>query len=281
MSASRAGALAGRRVLVTGIADGSSLALAIAQEIQRAGGDLVCAGLGPTAEQGALSEAAQRYLADARRSFEAAVSSELGAVPTFVFDANVDASVAGLAREIAGRGLRVDGLVHAIALDRTIRGGSAKPLLETTRQEFLDCMSISAYSLIAILRSLAEARVLADGGAVVTLSYLGAERVMSHPYRNIGVAKAALERIVVELAAELGASHRLRVNAVRFSPWAQSRAGGAIPGLDDAVECASRRSPLGNATPESLAHEVVHLLRRESFITGEIRHVDGGYHTLG
>lgn len=281
MSASSAGALAGRRVLVTGIADGSSLALAIAQEIQRAGGDLVCAGLGPTAEQGALSEAAQRYLADARHSFETAVASMLGDVPTFVFDANVDASVGALARGIAKRGLRIDGLVHAIALDRTIRGGSAKPLLETTRQEFLDCMSISAYSLIAILRDLAEAGVLGDGGAVVTLSYLGAERVMSHPYRNIGVAKAALERIVVELATELGATHRLRVNAVRFSPWTQSRAGGAIPGLDEAVADASRRAPLGNATPECLAHEVVHLLRRESSITGEIRHVDGGYHTLG
>lgn len=281
MSGARAGVLAGRQVLVTGIADASSLALMIAQEIQRAGADLVCAGLGPTSEQGSLSDAAQRYLADARRSFEAAVASGLGAVPTFVFDASLDASVEGLARAVAERGLRVDALVHAIALDRTIRAGSAKSLLATTRQEFLDCMSISAFSLVAILRALSEARVLSEGGAVVTLSYLGAERVMSHPYRNIGVAKAALERIVVELAAELGASHRLRVNAVRFSPWTQSRAGGAIPGLDEAVAHASLRAPLGNATPESLAHEVVHLLRPESSITGEIRNVDGGYHTLG
>jgi len=123
--------------------------------------------------------------------------------------------------------------------------------------------------------------VLADGAAIVALSYLGAERVMAHPYRNIGIAKAALERIVRELAAELGASHRIRVNAERFSPWSKSRAGGAIPGLADAVATSAARAPLGNADPESLGHEVAHLLRAGLGVTGEVRHVDGGHHVLG
>ena len=273
--------LEGRCILITGIADEASLALPIAREAQAAGAHLVCAGLGRTRHHADLSSAAQRYMDGAQQGFERAVVEALGDVPRFVLDAMLDESVEDLARDLAGRGIRLDGLVHAIAFDRTIRGGQAKPLLATTRSEFLDCMSVSAYSLIALLRALLEAGVLAEGGAAVTLSYAGAERVMPHPYRNIGVAKAALERIVRELAAELGRSHGLRVNAVRFSPWTRSRAGGAIPGLADALALAGERAPLGNASTQSLAREVVHLLRPGTAITGDVRHVDGGYHVLG
>lgn len=115
---------------------------------------------------------------------------------------------------------------------------------------------------------------------MVSLSYLGAERVVSHPYRNVAVAKAALERITVELAHELGRAHGIRVNAVRFSPYAASRAGGAIPGLVAAEAACAEASPLGNARPHDLALEVAHLLRPGHAITGEIRHVDGGYRVL-
>lgn len=275
-------ALSGRRILVTGIADESSLALPIAVAAQHAGAGLVCAGLGATSHHAALSPAARSYLDDVNAAFRKTVTERLGGdVPTFVLDAGLDASIDDLAVALAERDLRLDGLVHAIALDRTIRGGVAKPLLEVTRGEFLDCMSISAYSLIALVRALLEKGVLQDGASVVALSYLGAERVMPHPYRNIGVAKAALERIVRELAVELGGAHGIRVNAVRFSPWTKSRAGGAIPGLDDAVVQCGARAPLGNAAPESLAQEVVHLLRPGLGVTGELRHVDGGYHVLG
>jgi enoyl-[acyl-carrier protein] reductase I len=282
MSGSPARPLEGRRVLVTGIADDASLALVIAREAQRAGAQLACAGLGLTPHHSDLSEAAARYLADAERKHRATVRAELGAeVPTFVVDAGQEASVASLAAGLAAAQLRVDGVVHAIALDRTIRGGQAKALLDVTREEFLDCMSVSAYSLIALVRALLRAGVLARGASVVALSYLGAERVMAHPYRNIGVAKAALERIVRELAAELGRSDGIRVNAVRFSPFAKSRAGGAIPGLSDEVERSDARAPLGNASPDALAAEVVHLLRAGSGVSGDVRHVDGGYHVLG
>jgi len=275
-------ALAGCRILVTGIVDEASLALPIAQQAQRSGAALVCTGLGATPHHSDLSQAARLYLDDVNAAFRKTVAERLdGDVPTFVLDASLDASIDGLAAALAGRELRLDGIVHAIALDRTIRGGIAKPLLDVTRQEFLDCMNISAYSLIALVRALLEKGVLQAGASVVALSYLGAERVMPHPYRNIGVAKAALERIVHELAAELGISHGIRVNALRFSPWTKSRAGGAIPGLDAAVAQCGARAPLGNAPPESLAQEVVHLLRPGLAVTGEIRHVDGGYHALG
>jgi enoyl-[acyl-carrier protein] reductase I len=272
----------GRFVLVTGIADDASLALPIAQDLARAGASLVCTGLGPTPHHGALSDAAKRYLGETQATFRATVERALGAgVPTAVLDVSLDASIRDLASDLAAKGTKLDGVVHAIALDRTIRGGRAKPLLEVTREEFLDCMSISTYSLLGLVRELLGSGVLADGASVVALSYLGAERVMPHPYRNIGVAKAALERMVRELAAELGPSHRVRVNAIRFSPWTRSKAGGAIPGLADAVSLCGDRAPLGNADPVALAAEVVHLLRPGLGITGEVRHVDGGYHVLG
>lgn len=274
--------LAGRRFLVTGIVDAASLALPVAREIQRQGGALVCAGLGPTRGQEGLSPSAASYVRLSFESFTKTVHEELGAdVPCLALDVTRDESLDELAATLAERGLAVDGLLHSVALDRTIRGGRAKPLLEVSREEFLDCMSVSAWSLIGLVRSLLTARVLLPGSSVVSLSYLGAERVMPHPYRNVGAAKAALERITRELAAELGPAHGVRVNAIRFSPYAASRAGGAIPALEEMVHSAQRRAPLGNAPPESLAAEVAHLLRPGIAVTGEVRHVDGGYHVLG
>ena len=272
--------LQGRTILVTGISDGASLAAHGARRIQHAGGQPICTGLGP-AGQPDLSERARTHLQTTFESFQATVAEVLGAsTPTLACDLSMDASVAQLATTLAERDLQIDGVLHAVAFDRTLGKGTYQPLLDTTRDDFLECMNVSAYSLIALVRELLAAGVLCRGAGVVALSYLGAERVMRHPYKNVGVAKAALERIVSELAVELGRSHGVRVNAVHFSPYSASRAGGAIPGLVDAEKRAQEECPLGNAGPESLGDEVVHLMRPESAITGEIRHVDGGQHLL-
>lgn len=282
MNAAGAGTLQGRTMLVTGIADAASLALPIARALQRDGASLVCAGLGPTPHHDRISDAARDHLAAAHAKFRETVAAHLGAAtPALVLDASLEASLADFARSLREAGTRLDGVVHAIALDRTIRRGTAKPLLEVTRDEFLDCMNVSAYSLLGLTRVLLAEGVLAQGASIAALSYLGAERVMFHPYRNVGVAKAALERIARELAAELGRSHQIRVNVVRYSPWSQSRAGGAIPDLDAAVAHCETRSPLGNASPDALASELLHLMQPGLRVTGEIRHVDGGYHLLG
>ena len=274
--------LAGRRYLVTGIADQASLALFVADELRRLGSDLVCAGLGSTPHHTGLSDKALSYLESTYASFCTTVRGTLGSeVPTFPLDVTLDGSIDDFARELAERRLALDGIVHSIAMDKTIRGGEVKPLLEVRREEFLSCMDVSAYSLIALVRALIAREVLQRGSSVVALSYLGAERVVMHPYKNVGVAKAALERITVELAMELGKSHAIRVNAVRFSPYTESRAGGAIQGLREAVANCQERGPMGNARPEDLAFEVAHLLRPNSRITGEVRHVDGGYHIVG
>lgn len=277
---SAGGALSGTTILVTGITDEGSLALAIARELSAQGAKLACAGLGPTPYHGSLSPRATQYLATAWASFQQAVATLNTDVLMLPFDAKLDASVTAMAAELARRGRVVDGLVHAIAMDPTIRRGSVAPLLAVTREEFLECLDVSAYSLLALVRALLEAEGLRHGASVVTLSYIGAARVPAHPYRNIGVAKAALERLALEMADDLGRSHDMRVNTVRFSPWSSSRAGGAIGGLGDAMLAANARSPLGNAQPEDLAREVAHLMQPGLRVTGEVRHVDGGFHGL-
>ncbi len=273
--------LAGRRVLITGITDAASLAAWAARGARQAGAELVCTGLGLTPHHQGLSDRAEAHMSSAFESFQQTVAEELGAeTPTFACDLSLDGSVRDLAASLAEREMVLDGVLHAVAFDRTLRPGGKTSLLETSREDFLGCMDVSAYSLVALLRELIAAGVLADGAGVVALSYLGASRVVSHPYKNVGVAKAALERIAGELAAELGPAKGVRVNVVRFSPYSASRAGGAIPGLVEAEKRAADASPLGVAHPQALADEVVHLLRPGSAITGEIRHVDGGQNLL-
>ena len=267
-----------RRYLVTGIADEHSLALQIARTLKASGAELVCAGLGMTKHHADVSEAGRRYLEQTFEAFQEVVARELGEdTPTVVLDVSLDGPIVDACESLASRDLALDGYVHAIAMDRTIRRGVASPLLDVSREDFLHCLDVSAYSLLALTRELLGHGCLRDGASIVALSYLGAERAMSHAYRNIGVAKAALERISRELAYELGPSHGIRVNCVRFSPYAASRAGGAIPELVDAVARAEAAAPLGNASPEALAKEVAHLLQAGLDVTGSVRHVDGGY----
>jgi enoyl-[acyl-carrier protein] reductase I len=271
--------LRGSRILVTGIADDASLALHVAKGLAQEGAELVCTGLGPPPASVEVSERARRRLEESFESFRKTVIAELGeGTQVAPCDLGRDESIAEMAGWLAARGLEVDGVLHAVAFDRTLRQGTSARLLETSREDFAECMNVSAYSLIAVLRGLLDAGCLLDGGSVVSLSYLGAERVVSHPYRNVGVAKAALERMTLELAAELGPERGIRVNAVRFSPYCASRAGGAIPGLVEAEAAAAERAPLGNALPAALGAEVAHLMRRGLAITGEIRNVDGGLH---
>ena len=188
--------------------------------------------------------------------------------------------MADLAVGLAESGLQLDGFLHSIAMDRTIRNKQVKPLLEVTQAEFCDTLGVSAFSLVRITHHLLKTGALRDGSSICSLSYIAAEKVTFHPYRNMSVAKAALERITIELADELGRSRGIRVNALRFSPYLGSKAGTATLEPSD-VEKAESMSPLGNAGPRDLALEIVHLMQPGLRITGEIRHIDGGYHITG
>jgi len=268
--------------LITGINDEKSLATAVADRLASDGHRLVCTGLGLTPHHEQLSDKARAYLEATYESFHRTVSERYGSdAVALPLDVTLDASIDELAERLAGDGVSLSGLFHSIAMDKTIRAGAVKPLLDVTRDEFMQAMNVSAYSLIPMTRALLKQGVLAQRASVVAVSYRGAERVMRHPYKNVGVAKAALERIIRELADELGRSHQIRVNGVRFSPYTGSKAGGAIPGLEDAERLCEELSPLGNARPEDLAAEVAYLFAPDTRITGDVRNVDGGYHIRG
>ena len=270
-----------KRFLITGISDAGSLALHAAKAIVEQGGQVVCAGLGVTPHHTDLSDKARAYLSANEAAFREAVKAELGEdTPILILDATQEDSMVDLATGLAERGLHLDGFLHSIAMDRTIRNKQVKPLLEVTQAEFCDTLGVSAFSLVRITHHLLKTGALRDGSSICSLSYIAAEKVTFHPYRNMSVAKAALERITIELADELGRSRGIRVNALRFSPYLGSKAGTATLEPSD-VEKAESMSPLGNAEPRDLALEIVHLMQPGLRITGEIRHIDGGYHITG
>lgn len=266
--------------LITGISDKNSLAMYVAKEIINNGGKVICAGLGVCPEHENLSEKAKSFLNKNFTDFKSAVRQELGDTQVEVLDVSVDESMKNLASKLAEQNIQLNGFLHAIAMDKTIRNKKVKPLLDVTLDEYCDTMDVSAYSLIRLTHHLLKYNVLQSGSSICSLSYIAAAKVTFHPYRNISIAKASLERITIELADELGRSHGIRVNTIRFSPFMGSKAGNATLDIKD-VETSNRMSPLGNAGPIDLAYEVTHLFRPELKVTGEIRHVDGGYHITG
>ncbi|MBT3174822.1 MAG: SDR family oxidoreductase [Lentimicrobiaceae bacterium] len=272
--------LSNKIFLITGIADNHSLAMYTAKEIIKQGGKVICTGLGVSEHHKGLSEKAKIFLTKNFEDFKNAVSEEIEEAQVEILDVTIDENIESFARNLSQRNIKLDGMLHAIAMDKTIRNKEVKPLIDVTKDEFCDTMDVSAYSLIRLIHYLLKHNVLERGSSICSLSYIAAEKVTFHPYRNISIAKAALERISVELADELGRSHDIRVNVIRFSPFMGSKAGNATLNIED-VNTSDKMSPLGNAKPMDLAHEVVHLFRPNLRITGEIRHVDGGYHITG
>ena len=271
----------GKTYVITGIADQHSLAMYVAKEIIDHGGNVICTGLGVSEFHKNLSEKAEQFLTDSYQLFENSVKDELGEnVLIQNLDVTLPESIQAFCDFLQQKKIKVDGLLHAIAMDRTIRNKKVKPLLEVNFEEFCDTMQVSAFSLVSLISSLRANELLNRGSSICSLSYIAAQKVTFHPYRNISIAKAALERITIELADELGRKDETRVNCVRFSPYLGSKAGTATLNETD-VDFANKKSPLGNANPKDLALEVAHLLRPDVRITGEIRHVDGGYNIVG
>ena len=267
--------------LITGIADEHSLAMYVAKAVIKQGGNVICTGLGVSPFHGDLSDRAKDYLNNTFNDFKESIKTHLGSnASAEILDVTLDDNIEFFAKNLFKNDIKIDGILHAVAMDKTIRNKKVKPLLDVTFDEFCGTMDVSAFSLIRLTNSLFKSQVLNPGASICALSYIAAEKVTFHPYRNMSVAKAAVERIVIELADEMGRSNGTRVNAIRFSTYLGSKAGAATLTEDDVAK-SNRISPLGNASPRDLANEVVHLFRPESRITGEIRHVDGGYHIMG
>ena len=249
----------GRRGLIMGVANDHSLAWGIARACAAQGAELGFTFLGDA-------------LARRVRPLAASVGSDL-VVPCDVSD---DASLDAAFASVAAAWGRIDFLVHAIgyADKHYLRGR----YMDTPRAAFLQAMDISCFSFTDVARR--AAALMPDGGAMLTLTYLGAERVIPH-YNVMGVAKAALEASVRYLAADLG-PRNIRVNAISAGPIKTLAASG-IGDFRYIMKWNEYNAPLRrNTTIADVGGAGVYLLSElGAGVTGEIHHVDSGYHSVG
>jgi enoyl-[acyl-carrier protein] reductase I len=253
------GIMAGKRGLIMGLANNRSIAWGIAK---------ACASQG--------AQIALTYQGDALRKRVEPLAQELGAYVVGHCDVTdpqtIDATFDALAKRWGG----IDFLVHAIAFsDKDELTGR---YVDTTQPNFQRTMDISVYSFTAVVQR-AE-KLMSNGGSVLTLTYYGAEKVMPH-YNVMGVAKAALEASVKYLAVDLGKTG-IRVNAISAGPIKTLAASG-IGDFRYILKWNEYNSPLRRTTTiEEVGDSAAFLLSDMGRgITGEVMHVDSGYHVVG
>ena len=250
----------GKRGLILGVANHRSIAWGIAQVLKRAGAEIALT------YQGEALEKRVRPLAE-----------EIGASRLLSCDVGEDAALDGLMDGIAKDWGALDFLVHAIAFsDKDELSGR---YVETSRANFLKTLDISCYSLTALARRAAPLMEKA-GGAILTLSYYGAEKAVGS-YNVMGVAKAALEASVRYLAADLG-EKAIRVNAISAGP-VKTLAASGVSGLRTLLRWNEAYAPLRrNVSTEEIGRTALYLLSDlGSGVTGEVHYVDGGANIIG
>lgn len=251
--------LQGKTALIFGVANDHSIAWGIAKAFHAEGATLGFSYAGPTLEKRV------RPLAES-----------LGA--NFIEECDVadDAAIEGVFAKAKARFGKIDILVHAIAFAN--RDELTGRFVDTSRAGFALAHDISVYSLVALSR--AALPLMTDGGAILTLTYYGAEKVVPH-YNVMGVAKAALEASVRYLAADLGADG-VRVNAISAGPIRTLAASG-IGGFRDMQKKFAEQTPLGRGvTIDDVGGTAAFLCSDlASAITGEVLYVDSGYNIMG
>ncbi|PIE14841.1 MAG: enoyl-[acyl-carrier-protein] reductase FabI [Rhodobacterales bacterium] len=251
--------LKGKRGLVMGVANNRSIAFGIASAMANAGAEL-----------------ALTYQGEAFGKRVAPLAEQLGASILLDVDVTDDASLDAAFPQIEQQWGQLDFIVHALAFsDKNELTGR---FVNTSRDNFKNSLDISCYSLIDVARRAAP--LMKDGGTVLTLTFQGSNRVT--PYYNVmGVAKAALESSVRYLANDLG-PEGIRVNAISPGPM-KTLAGAAIGGARKTYRHTEANAPLrANATLEAVGGTAVYLASDAgACTTGEIIHVDGGFHILG
>lgn len=249
----------GKKAVVFGVANDHSLAWAIAQALQREGAELALTYVGENIERRV------RPLADS-----------IGVRVVLPCDVTKDDDVAATFTTLASQWGRVDVVIHGVAF--ALREELKGRFVNTSRQGFHVALDVSAFSLVAIARH-AEPLMRA-GGALLTLTYVGAERVLPN-YNVMGVAKAALEASVRYLAYDLG-PQGIRVNAISAGP-VRTLSSAGITGFKAMLHHHEERAPLRrNIVPEEVAKTAMYLCSDlSSGVTGEIVHVDAGYNVVG
>jgi enoyl-[acyl-carrier protein] reductase I len=251
--------LAGKRGLIMGVANNMSLAWGIAA---------ACAAQG--------AELAFTYQGEALGKRVKPLAESLGSDIVLPCDVTDDASMDAAFAEVAARWGKLDFLVHAIGYaDKNFLRGR---YVDTPRHVFLQALDISCFSFTAVAQR--AAAMMNEGGAMLTLTYLGAERVTPH-YNVMGVAKAALEASVRYLATDLGVNG-IRVNAISAGPIRTLAASG-IGDFRYILRWNQYNAPLRrNVTIEEVGGAGVYLLSDLARgVTGEVHHVDSGYHVVG
>jgi enoyl-[acyl-carrier protein] reductase I len=189
-----------------------------------------------------------------------------------------DYSIQGMMKAVGAQFKGIDFLIHSIAFSPEIKNKA----IDTSRSAYLTALSVSAYSLTALLRA-AQAYMenRPDGAAALGLTYLGGDRVVPHYGGGMSTAKAALQIDAKQLASNLGPK-RIRVNLISAGPYA-SRAARAIGDIDKMIQYAAERAPLQRGIEaEEVANAAVFLCSPlASAITGEVLYVDCGYSTMG
>ena len=253
------GLMAGKRGLIMGLANDKSLAWGIAQQLSAHGAELAFSYQGEA-------------LAKRVRPLAESLGSE------FLIDCDVSemAALDSAFATLADAWPSIDFVVHAIGFSdkNELRGR----FIDTSLDNFLMTMNISAYSLVAV--SQRAARMMPEGGSILTLTYYGAEKVVPH-YNVMGVAKAALEASVRYLANDLGPDG-IRVNGLSAGPIKTLAASG-IGDFRYILRWNELNSPLRrNVTIDDVGGAGLYLLSDlASGVTGEVHHVDAGYHVVG
>jgi enoyl ACP reductase len=252
--------LAGKKLLITGVINRESIAFEVARQAQEAGAEVVLTGFGR-----------------ARRMTERAAQRLPQPPDVLELDVNEPAHLEALAADLAQRWGRVDGILHAVAFaPEDALGGR---FLDTPPESATVAFQTSAFSLKALTVALADL-FPGEGASVVGMDF---DAQVAWPvYDWMGVAKAALEAVARYLARDLG-PRGVRVNLVSAGPLGTLAARG-IPGFGDLASAWQRQAPLGwdVEDPAPVAAAVLFLLSDMArAITGEILHVDGGFHAMG
>jgi enoyl-[acyl-carrier protein] reductase I len=253
------GLMAGKRGLIMGLANDKSLAWGISKRL---------------AEHGA--ELAFSYQGEALQKRVGPLAASVGSDFLIECDVSDMADLDRLFEQLKARWETIDFVVHAIGFSdkNELRG----KYVDTSLDNFLMSMNISAYSFTAVARRARE--MMPNGGSLLTLTYYGAEKVIPH-YNVMGVAKAALETSVKYLAMDLG-PEKIRVNAISAGPIKTLAASG-IGDFRYILKWNEYNSPLRrNVTIEDVGGAGLYLLSDlASGVTGEIHHVDAGYNVVG
>lgn len=249
--------LAGKTAVILGVANKWSIAYAIAEAFRREGAKIILTYQGERLK-GAVEE----------------LGADLGAAKILNCDVTKQEELDALAAALEGE--KIDTVVHSIAFAQ--KEDLSRPFLETSKEGYALALEVSSYSLVSVSRALAP--LMTEGGAIMTLTYLGSVRVIPN-YNVMGVAKAALEACVRYLASDLGAK-KIRVNAISAGPIKTASARG-IKDFSKVLDGVAAVAPLKRNTETAEVADTAVFLASQlgRGVTGNVVYVDAGFQVMG